>query len=184
MPLSSIFLSKVYSLYNKLDHLQLELTSKQEMRNCHVIILMETWLNSSIPDNAVSIEGLGTFRADRSSKGSSKSRRGGMCIYINTNWCKNTRSLSSHCSQDIELFIVNCKPFYLPRELTSVIITAVYVPPGANTKEAMGVLYQTISELQSAYTKGIAGEQPGQDENYHISISMWIFQPRGRTHWT
>ena len=34
-------------------------------------------------------------------------------------------------------------------------ITAVYMHPSANTKEAIGVLYRTISELQTAYAEGI-----------------------------
>lgn len=117
--------------------------------------MMETWLNSSIPDDAVSIEGLATFRADRICDLSGKSRGGGLCIYINNNWCRNAKTISIHCSPDIELLTVNCRPFYLPREFISIIITAVYMPPSTNTKEAMGVLYWTISELQYAYMEGI-----------------------------
>lgn len=66
MPLPSIFLSNVRSPENKMDHPQLELTTKREMRNCCVMILTETWLNSSIPDNAVTMEGLTTFCANES----------------------------------------------------------------------------------------------------------------------
>ncbi len=79
-PLPSIFLSNVRSLKNKTDHLQLELTSKREMRNCCSIILTETWLNSSILDNVASIEGLATFHDNRSCALSGKSR-GGDCVY-------------------------------------------------------------------------------------------------------
>lgn len=64
-------------------------------------------------------------------------------------------TVASYCSPDIELLTVNCRPFYLPREFTVVSITAVYVPPSANTKEAMTVLYRTISELQSSHTEGV-----------------------------
>lgn len=46
---------------------------------------------------------------------------------------------------------MKCRPFYLPRELTAVIIIAVYVPPSANVKQAMGELYNTISQLQTAH---------------------------------
>uniref|UniRef100_A0A3B5PZ90 Reverse transcriptase domain-containing protein n=1 Tax=Xiphophorus maculatus TaxID=8083 RepID=A0A3B5PZ90_XIPMA len=123
--------------------------------NCCALILTETWLNLSIPDNVVSLEGLATFRADRSSALSGKTREGGLCIYINNNWCKNAMNVASYCSPDIKLLTVNCRPFYLPREFTVVSITAVYVPPSANTKEAMSVLYRTISELQSSHTEGV-----------------------------
>lgn len=100
----------------------------------------------------VSLEGLATFRADRSSALSGKSRGGGLGIYINNNWCNNARIFSSYCSPDIELLTVNCRPFYLPREFTVVIITALYVPPSANKKEALCVLYRNISELQLTQT--------------------------------
>ena len=121
------------------------------MRNCCAITLTETWLNSSIPDNAVSFEGLATFRADRRCALQDHPRGGGLCIYINNNWCINAKFVSSHCSPDIELLNVNCRPFYLPREFTLVSITAVYVPSSADTKEDMKVLYQTISELQATH---------------------------------
>lgn len=48
-----------------------------------------------------------------------------------------------------EFMTVKCRPFYLQRELTAVIITAVYVPPSANGKEAMAELYSGISEQKT-----------------------------------
>ncbi len=66
-----------------MDYLKLDLTTKQEMRDCCTIILTETWLNPSVSDDAVSIEGLTIFRSDRSGVLSGKSRGGGVCIYTN-----------------------------------------------------------------------------------------------------
>lgn len=37
------------------------------------------------------------------------------------------------------------------QELTAVLIAVVYVPPTANVKEAMSILYNAISEQQTAY---------------------------------
>ena len=48
-------------LENKLDYLKLDFTTKREVRDCYGIILNETWLKPSVPDDAVSIEGLTTF---------------------------------------------------------------------------------------------------------------------------
>lgn len=56
---------------------------------------------------------------------------------------------------------VNCRPFYLPREFSVVSNTSVYVPPSANTKEAMSVLCRTIIELQTTHNEGffiVAGD--------------------------
>lgn len=74
-----------------------------------------------------------------------------MCIYINNNWCTNAAVISSHCSENIEFLTLKCHLFYLPREFNTVNITAVYIPPSANTKEALSTLYQSVSTLQSAH---------------------------------
>lgn len=76
-PLLSILLANVRSVENKLDYLRLDLTVKREVRDCCVIIRSEMWLNPLIPDKAVSIEGLTTFRHDRCSVLSGKTRGGG-----------------------------------------------------------------------------------------------------------
>ena len=46
---------------------------------------------------------------------------------------------------------MKCCPFYSPRELTAVVIVAVYVPPQANVKEAMSQLYNEINRQQTAF---------------------------------
>lgn len=114
---------------NKLDYLRLELTSRKEIRDCCTLVFTETWLNEDVPDSAIAMEGLTSFRADRSSALSGKSRGGGVYIYINNNWCTNPTTVCSHCSPDIEFLTVKCRPAYLPREFTVAIITAVYIPP-------------------------------------------------------
>ncbi len=44
-----------------------------------------------------------------------------------------------------------CRPFWLPREFTAIIITAVYIPPRANTDQALKVkeLYGNVSEQEA-----------------------------------
>lgn len=115
-PLPSVLLASVRSLENKLDYRKLDLSTKRETRDCCVLILTETWLNSSVLDAAISLDGLATFKADRSCILTGKSRGGGVCIYIKNNWCNNDDIIVSHCSTDIEFMIIKCMPFYLPRE--------------------------------------------------------------------
>lgn len=50
--------------------------------------------------------------------------------------------------------VVKCRPFYLPRELSAVFTTAVYVSPDANGKQSIEELYNTVSQLQTAYPDG------------------------------
>ncbi|XP_053702104.1 uncharacterized protein LOC128747907 [Synchiropus splendidus] len=154
-PLPSVLLSNVRSRENKLDYLKLDLNTRRETRNCCVLILTETWLNSSVPDTAISLEGLTAFRADRNNVLTGKTRGGGVCIYINNNWCINTTPVSSHCCVDIEFLIVKCRPFYLPREFTSVTVVALYIPPSADCKQALSVLHQAISDVQSTHPESV-----------------------------
>ncbi len=57
--------------------------------------------------------------------------------------------------------VVKCRPFYLPREFTAIVIVAVYIPPCANAKDALRELYSAISEQQTNNPDGffiIAGD--------------------------
>ncbi len=44
-----------------------------------------------------------------------------------------------------------CRPFWLPREFTAIIITAVYIPPQVNTDQALSELYGNISDQETAH---------------------------------
>lgn len=57
--------------------------------------------------------------------------------------------------------MIRCRPFYLPRELTSIVVTAAYIPPDANAKLAMKELQVAISKQQTAHPDGafiVAGD--------------------------
>ncbi len=50
--------------------------------------------------------------------------------------------------------IIKCRPFYLPREYTAILLVAVYIPPSSNNNnrsEALNDLYQHTSEQQTAH---------------------------------
>ena len=144
----TIILANVRSLDNKLDYIRLWRAFLRSVRDCCVSIFTETWLNHNITDAAIQLEGLTLHRADRVASLAGKVRGGGLAVYINKSWCQDIAVVSTHCSPHAELMTVKCRPFYMPRELTAVIITAVYVPPSANVKMAMAELYNNISEQQ------------------------------------
>ena len=52
-------------------------------------------------------------------------------------------------------FIVNCRPFNLPVEFLSVIITAVYIPSQANTTSALKKLYGVINKQGTAHPEAV-----------------------------
>lgn len=121
-PLPSIFLSN--AITHKIDHLELQLAAETTIRDCGVLLITETWLHPLITDDAVQLAGRTTHRQDRS-KESGKSKGGGLCVYVHNDWCANSRIIHTHCSPDLQALSVVCRPFYLQRELTAVIITAV-----------------------------------------------------------
>ena len=82
---------------------------------------------------------------------------------INDSWCNcnNIQELKSFCSPDLEFLTSKCRPYYLPRELSSVIITAVYIPPQVDTKMAIKELHWTLCKLETIYPEAafiVAGD--------------------------
>ncbi|XP_068604292.1 sorting nexin-7 [Brachionichthys hirsutus] len=137
-----------------MDLLRLRLNTYREMRDCCVLLLTETWLNNSVPDSAVQIDGLLLFRADRNHL-SGKTRGGGLCVYINRGWCTNCSVVSSHCSEAVEHLTIRCRPHYLPREFTAVFVVAVYIPPSANANEALRELHDNIGKQQHKHPEAL-----------------------------
>ncbi len=54
-------------------------------------------------------------------------------------------------SAPLEFHLLLCRPFWLPREFTAIIITSVYIPPQVNTDQALRELYGNISEQETTH---------------------------------
>ncbi len=146
-PLPSILLANVQSLENKMDDLRARISFQWDIRDCNIICLTETWLTPSVPDTAVTpSDNFSVLRMDRTAE-AGKSKGGGVCFMINKKWCdpRNISSLSRSCSPHLEHLFIICRPFYLPREFSSVIATAVYIPPQADTGLALSKLHDVLS---------------------------------------
>ncbi len=66
---------------------------------------------------------------------------------INKKW-SDSRSisiLSRSCSPHLEHLSIICRPFYLPWEFSSIVVTAVYIPPQAHTSLALSKLHDELS---------------------------------------
>lgn len=153
-PLPSIFLANVRSLANKMDELRLQAAKNSLVKDCCVLFVIETWLQPSIPDTAIQLEGWVVHRHDRGMD-FGKTRGGGLCVYVNKCWSNNSKTVGSHCSPDLEYVAVKCRPAYLPREFTAVMLTGVYVPPDANANLALGRLQSLISSQQDKYPEAV-----------------------------
>ncbi len=99
------------------------------------------------------LTGFFMHRSHRMKELTGKSRGGGVCFYINNSWCdeRNLHSIKSFCYPDLEFHMLLCRPFWLPREFSAIIITAVYIPPQANTDQALNQLYGNISEQETVH---------------------------------
>lgn len=102
--LPTLMLSNVRSLENKLDIIQLSRSTQYEVRDCCMFVFTETWFNENIPDSAIQLQG------------------------------HNAAVVTKHCSSLVEVILVKCRPFYLPREFTAIVIVALYIPPCVNAK--------------------------------------------------
>ncbi|XP_076745749.1 uncharacterized protein LOC112435595 [Maylandia zebra] len=123
----------------------------RDMRDCNILCFTETWLSPTVPDQAVTpSDSFFVLRADRTAE-SNKTKGGGVCFMVNRKWCdaRSISTLSSGCSPHLEFLSIKCRPFYLPREFTSVIATVVYIPPQADTGMALSELHDVLSSLQN-----------------------------------
>ncbi len=87
------------------------------------------------------------LRMDRTAE-VGKTKGGGVCFMINKTWCdpRNISILSRSCSPHLEHISIICHPFYLPREFSSIMATAFYIPPQADTSLALSKLHDVLSE--------------------------------------
>ena len=69
---------------------------------------------------------------------------------VNQQWCTNCRIISRSCTPELETLTIICRPFYLPREIPSVILTAAYIPPEVCAKSAMSQLADIITTTEDA----------------------------------
>lgn len=63
----SVFLANIRFVVQKMDDLELRIATDNFVRDCCLLILIETWLHPAIPDNTVQLAGRVIHRNDRNS---------------------------------------------------------------------------------------------------------------------
>lgn len=91
------FLINIRALANKIDKLCLWITWKM-LIECNIMIFIETWLSSNMPNNTIKPEGLNIFRTDRIVVDTGKGKAGGGCIFVNEAWYTDTIVTETVCS--------------------------------------------------------------------------------------
>ncbi len=130
-----------------MDDLRARISFQRDIRDCNIFCLTETWLTPTVPDTAVTpSDNFSVLRMDRTAE-AGKNKGGGVCFFINKKWCdsRNISILSRSYSPHLEHLSIICRPFYLPREFSSIVITSVYIPPQADTSLALSKLHDELS---------------------------------------
>ena len=148
-PLPSLILSNVNRLYNKTDELFTRIETQNEFKLCQVFCFTETWLKNDYPDNLMTPPGFLSYRCDRDLRATGKKDGGGVCFLINKEWCKNVKILTKISTPNFELLSIKCRPFYLPREFSSITLTGVYIHPRANMSDALHDVSVIISSIEN-----------------------------------
>ena len=61
----------------------------------------------------------------------------------------NTVIKAKQCYKDVEFLSVQCRPFYLPREITCVVIINLYIPPDADSSTAAAIISEHVNVMQT-----------------------------------
>jgi len=133
----SIFLTNICHISNKVD----ELSAAVENNNISSLVLItETWLNSSIPDSAVGISSSNnTHRLDRPNP------CGGILAYCDSKVpCTCLFNLEEEGKEVMWLLL---KPPRTPRPYSVMLIVTIYYPPGQSKERER--------EMQDYLTKGV-----------------------------
>lgn len=112
---SILFLTSVWSLTNKMDHIWL-LRVNWKVSDCCVLVFIEMWLNDNIPGSAVQLEQLACSKADRALVDGGKTWVRGLCL---CSWCMMP---GCHCCMQTLLntsgvYDHKVSPIHLPREM-------------------------------------------------------------------
>ncbi len=107
---------------------------------------------------------------------------------INKKWCdpRNISILSRSCLPHLEHLSIICHPFYLPREILSIIVTAVYIPPLADTSLPLSKLHNELSGYINKYPDAafiITGDFKKANLKQLTFINMYSVQLENRIHW-
>ncbi len=131
-----------------MDDLRARTSFQRDIRDCNILCLSETWLSPSVLDTAVTVspsDNFAVLRMDRTAE-AGKIKGGGVCFMINKNGATpgilhSVAFLLASSGTSLHYL----PPFYLPREFSAVIATAVYIPPQADTSLALSKLHEELS---------------------------------------
>ena len=122
-PLTTITLSNVRALQNKIDELTALVRFDGNFRCSNLMCFTEAWLTDDI-DNIL-VPGFTAVRADRDNDKAQKSVVCGLCMFVSDTWARQYCVRERECTRDVELLTVSFRPFCLPREFDQITVILV-----------------------------------------------------------
>ncbi|KAK7485649.1 hypothetical protein BaRGS_00023098 [Batillaria attramentaria] len=148
--LLSLFLANIRLLKNKSDELLCLLETRRDFKDCCVIVSLKLGLTPLCPTPPYSPRVSPFTRLTGAIFFPTKLKVGGGGFLVNNQWCSDINILSKTCSPELDTLTIKCRPFYLPREFSSVLFTAVYVPPQVNTNMAVAQLSDMVTQHENS----------------------------------
>ena len=135
--LPSLILGNVRSIQDKMEELCENVKYSNEFHSASPMYFTETWLSENVADSHVNIEGFSIFHANRTND-SGKLKGGGLCVFVNEQWCHLNNITIKHksCSKNAEIAIMGLRPYYTTQEFSHVIITTIYAPNNTVTNKS------------------------------------------------
>ena len=160
-------------LTTKLDELQLLFISN----DVDICVISETWLHDSINSDILQIADYSLFRLDR--RGGQQG--GGLAVYVKQGISCSFLSQFTH--NELEVLWLLYRPHSMPREVTNLLIGAVYHPPKANNFQMLDYLVASMDEFTRAhpYTGilmlGDFNQLPDSQQKSFLLVTDWYQTP-------
>lgn len=136
----SVLLSNIKSLAPKLDEIGVTI----DTTGADICLLTEKWLNESVPDEPLNLNGFQLFRRDRVGW-----EHGGVCMYVRNSMQCNI--LSDLRNDDHEVLRIDIEPRRLPHNFSNIIVGVVYHPPSADDNTMKEYLLSSLERLESKF---------------------------------
>jgi hypothetical protein len=126
------------------------------IQNCCLVVITESWLTDNYSDSQIALENYNVFRADREGIKSSKTKGGGLALYVHKDWCAGVKIINRYHSPFLETMAVSLRPYWTPRDVSTITLLIIYATvfettPATVARATTDTIHKQIDELETAY---------------------------------
>ena len=130
---------------NKVDELEAILKQPYSSHN-DIAVLTETWQSNMITDDYLAVDGFQIFTKIRTERSG-----GGVAIYVRDNIPAMVLT-NITVPEELECLWLQVRPHRLPRQVSSVVVCAVYIPPKSEYQQTLvNHIVRTLDLLKSKH---------------------------------